>query len=57
LPSLFYFVLEYVIRNAQDQIKGNEVGGACITYWRDEKCIENFCQKTLREETTRKNLA
>jgi len=30
------------------------MGGECSTHGSDEKCIENYCRKTWREETTRK---
>jgi hypothetical protein len=29
-----------------NQIKGNELDGACSTHGRDEKCAQNFSQKT-----------
>jgi hypothetical protein len=37
-----------------DQIKENEIGRSCSTNGNDEKCIQNFGNKTGREETTYK---
>jgi hypothetical protein len=37
-----------------DQVKEDEIAGACNTHGRDEKCTQNFSQKTWREETTQK---
>jgi len=37
-----------------DQIKDNDIGGACSTHGRDEKYIQDFGRKILREETTQK---
>jgi hypothetical protein len=39
-----------IIKN--DQIKKNEMGRACSTHGRDEKCIKYFGWKTGRKETT-----
>jgi hypothetical protein len=33
------------------------MGGACSKYRRDEKCIQNFDQKILKEKTSWKTLA
>jgi hypothetical protein len=35
-----------------DQIKENEVGGACGTHGRREKSVKGFGGKALRKETT-----
>jgi hypothetical protein len=35
-------------------LKEVELGGACSTHGKYEKCISLFSWKTLREETTRK---
>jgi hypothetical protein len=38
----------------QGDVKEDEMGGACSSHGRDEKCIQHFGRKTWREETTRK---
>jgi len=35
-----------------DQIKKNEMDGACSTYGGEERCIQGFGGKTWRKETT-----
>jgi len=35
-----------------DQIKEDEMDRACSMRGRDEKCIQNFSQETLREQPT-----
>jgi hypothetical protein len=35
-----------------DQIKKNEMGGACDTYGRQERCIKGFRGETRGKETT-----
>jgi hypothetical protein len=37
-----------------DQIKKNETGGACGEHGGDEKCVQKFGWKGLKENTTRK---
>jgi hypothetical protein len=37
-----------------DQVMKDEMGRACSMHRRDEKCIQNFGQKTCRKETTLK---
>ena len=32
-----------------DQIKNNEMGGACSTYGKQERCIQGFGRAKLRE--------
>jgi hypothetical protein len=40
--------------NQGDQIKENEMDGACSTHARDDKCLQSFSRIAWREETTRK---
>jgi hypothetical protein len=35
-----------------DQIKMNEMRGACSSYWGQERCIQVFSGETLEEETS-----
>jgi hypothetical protein len=35
-----------------DQIEKNEMGGACNTYWGQERCLQGFGRKTQGKETT-----
>jgi hypothetical protein len=37
-----------------DKIKENETGGERSSLVRDNKCIQNVCHDTRREETTQK---
>jgi hypothetical protein len=39
------------------QVKANEVGGACGTHGRREKCVQGVGGKALRKETTGKTKA
>jgi hypothetical protein len=39
------------------QVKANEVGGACGTHGRGEKCVQGFGGKAQRIETTGKTKA
>jgi hypothetical protein len=39
------------------QVKANEVGGACGTHGRGEKCVQGLGGKARREETTGKTKA
>jgi len=36
------------------QVKEDEMGGVCSTHGRDKKCMQDFGQKTRREETNQK---
>jgi hypothetical protein len=36
------------------EVKEDEIGRVCSTHGRDGKCIQNFGQKTEREEATQK---
>ena len=48
IRSLFIvFLSKY---NSGDQIKEDEMGGACGTYGGDEKCIQGFGEEAWREE-------
>jgi hypothetical protein len=40
-----------------DQIKKNEMGGACSKHERKERCIQNSGGETREKETTRKTQA
>jgi len=33
-------------------VKQDEIGGTCSKHGRNEKCIQNFGQRTWREDTT-----
>jgi hypothetical protein len=35
-----------------DQIKKNESGGTCSTYGRQERCIQGFGGRNMKEKTT-----
>jgi hypothetical protein len=39
------------------QVKANEVGEACGTHGRGEKCVQGFGRKARRKETTGKTKA
>jgi hypothetical protein len=41
----------------ESQVKANEVGGACSTHGRGEKCVQGFGGKARRKETTWKTKA
>jgi hypothetical protein len=36
------------------EIKEDEIDGACSTYGRGEKCVENFGRKIWKEQATRR---
>ena len=41
---------------SDDQINKNEMGEACNTKRREEKCMQDFGEETWRKETTRNTL-
>jgi hypothetical protein len=42
---------------SEDEIKKNEVGGACGTFGGQKSCIQNFSMETRWKDTTRKTKA
>jgi hypothetical protein len=52
MRSSILCTLRYII--ISDQMKDDEMGGACSAHGVDEKCAYNMGWKVCREETTRK---
>jgi hypothetical protein len=46
-----------ICTHSADQVKVNEVGGACGTHGRGEKIVQGFGGKARRKETTQKTKA
>jgi hypothetical protein len=40
MRSFIIFTLHYTLLGWSNQIKEDEIGAACSTHWRDEKCIQ-----------------
>jgi hypothetical protein len=54
LISRLLFLKNKGIRLKTDQVKEDEMGGACSTNGGDEECIQDIGRKARRKETIRK---